>query len=941
MKNVCLKLIFLVFVSIACLSAQLRAQTQTVFSKNNKYVAVCGFEEKKQFGFNQSRFLIDIYEVSTGTLYRNLQLKWKAKAKFEIGFAKTDQYFYVNNKKECFIWDLSQTKSTPKKVEKASCIAFPDNLDYFVVAQTKNLQFYDFERCTVQKTVKYQSKIAVNSIRFENEDNQIVGFDKNKYIYIWNVSDMRFRSFYGTDIKFNNVDKTFVIISKSANDVYTHFYQVNDNTAEKSYSAQQLLKCKAEKNLFSNQVPDKVNAAKSSLSPSGKYLCIVALNSKGVENLLITKPQLADMFISIELKDAISPCKNNQYTFINDNSILINSTDSLGMLINLDTRTVANDVEYLFKMKKGETPIPKDKQRKTMLVSRNAKYIALQNNNKKKKQYLIKSTLRGEQKRAVDDFDILGFAPDSKHIVLCNANKTIKFDSLNQQINYAKSELEKFYSIDSIEGIVERSDLDAEPPAGYKFLKIRELKQISTAKDTSFIKSYIRAVSVKNNETRIQIQLFDKAGNYYYGASAKEWLSLWCNVYLRSIDDKLIQIKDFKVTENSSLTDTITVSTNNNTANLNNKPQEIFGSATVIVLDHSGSMGDDRAKVLQSAAESYIKTKAPNDANGIVKFDHNVLVECGLTKNKDELLSKIQKNGLRNYGGYTAILDAIDKANTMLASATNYKRKSILLLTDGCENSSLISGNAMLKNAIGNDVNVYTIGFGQNVDEDYLKGISAITEGTFYHIYKTKEFDWIFKDVDRKMRNYYTISFKTNEIGYYTFGLDLCLGGKKIDSLTTTINTAKINLDSVNLRDSRNIVAPLLNPVIYERVKTEKFFKEFEKIEFKNVRFITNKTEMVPGSEQGLDTIADYLIKHKNLKIELMGHTDSIGDNEKNMKLSLERAEIVKQLLIKRGVNAENITTNYFGDKKPLTDNKTEEGRAINRRVEIQIRKNF
>jgi hypothetical protein len=220
-----------------------------------------------------------------------------------------------------------------------------------------------------------------------------------------------------------------------------------------------------------------------------------------------------------------------------------------------------------------------------------------------------------------------------------NIDNSISFEPLETPSSLSQSKFQQFYSIEYMEGLEEKTNLDVEPPADYHFLRIKDIKHISTARDSSFIKSYLRAVSVKDGETQIQIQLLDKFGNYYYGASEKEWLPIWCSMNLHSIDDSIIKIKEFTITERNLKQDTSAI---NSGANKQITP----GGATVIILDHSGSMGNERALVLQGAAESFIKAKSPTDAIGIIKFDHNVVMECPITIDQALLLQKMKNQRL-------------------------------------------------------------------------------------------------------------------------------------------------------------------------------------------------------------------------------------------------------------------------------------------------------
>jgi OOP family OmpA-OmpF porin len=86
-----------------------------------------------------------------------------------------------------------------------------------------------------------------------------------------------------------------------------------------------------------------------------------------------------------------------------------------------------------------------------------------------------------------------------------------------------------------------------------------------------------------------------------------------------------------------------------------------------------------------------------------------------------------------------------------------------------------------------------------------------------------------------------------------------------------------------------------------------------------------------------LDEVAEMIKKDPKLKIEAQGHTDSIGSDKYNMGLSMRRANAVRNYLIKKGgIAADRLTAVGFGESKPVAPNTTKEGRAQNRRVELQ-----
>jgi len=104
-----------------------------------------------------------------------------------------------------------------------------------------------------------------------------------------------------------------------------------------------------------------------------------------------------------------------------------------------------------------------------------------------------------------------------------------------------------------------------------------------------------------------------------------------------------------------------------------------------------------------------------------------------------------------------------------------------------------------------------------------------------------------------------------------------------------------------------------------------------------NLFFELNKATLQPESEPELKRIVLVLKENINLAIEISGHTDNTGSDEINQKLSLDRADAVKTYLLGAGITTERIKTKGYGKTKPKASNDTDEGRSINRRVEIEI----
>ena len=108
---------------------------------------------------------------------------------------------------------------------------------------------------------------------------------------------------------------------------------------------------------------------------------------------------------------------------------------------------------------------------------------------------------------------------------------------------------------------------------------------------------------------------------------------------------------------------------------------------------------------------------------------------------------------------------------------------------------------------------------------------------------------------------------------------------------------------------------------------------------FKNLNFDTNKSDIRAESFESLNKLSELLKKESSWKLNIEGHTDSVGSPQSNTDLSIRRAAATKKYLIDKGVPEGMITTAGLGETKPLADNKTEEGRQKNRRVVLIITK--
>ena len=108
-------------------------------------------------------------------------------------------------------------------------------------------------------------------------------------------------------------------------------------------------------------------------------------------------------------------------------------------------------------------------------------------------------------------------------------------------------------------------------------------------------------------------------------------------------------------------------------------------------------------------------------------------------------------------------------------------------------------------------------------------------------------------------------------------------------------------------------------------------------VNMSDVLFDTGQFTLRAGAREKLSRIAGIVLAHPGLKLEVEGHTDSVGDDASNQVLSERRAESVRKFLVQNSVPAETITAKGLGESMPAADNMTADGRRTNRRVELVV----
>ncbi len=983
------------------------AQTRAIVSPNNRFFAIEEFNGKKdENGVKVYEYEYKIFHLQTKTFLQSFVIHSKSKEqpnlvqfspdgklfsvkqlqiekKIEIagGIEKTETSHHILK-----IWDVRTGNLVTEDIGYDDLeLVFFNQSHYYLLISKDEMRSFDTHKGSKILDYKYVKGTKIKSAFLSADDKYIVVINNLGQAMIWLAGNPKLlKRISGSEIKFS-IDMQFLTSYRvSGPNISAYVYKIPTFERVKSVNASKILRemAKKEKDKIKAENPDmksivlpsyRIDPAKSNFGPYGKYMVTYTERQYNEPPMLEKKLVFIDIFKGkaiYEVEETNDKLSLFPYKWAG-NSIFLLQADSFNIdVLNLKAEQFVQNLELDMEYEAGEKGVTPEKQLKSRILSPNKRYVIMPVIGSKTDFY-IKCTYLDTTKTLVKNLQFIDFSPNSRQIFLKNVKNelvtvnTIDFETLGGKtidFEIVKATPDSLRTPEMLVfkefklGTPDKEELienDTEIPQNFEYIRGGNTREISSLDSYDKLFLYTKCVEMYREKLGIQFHLMDNFGNFIEGGGTEEWKKIWCNLIIESPDGQVQQINDFELTEYSS--------------------KDSVKTAIAIVLDHSGSIGNERAKLMQEGAKDLIKNKSKEDAIAIVKYDHNIGIESELSDDKSLLTKQLTMNGIGRFGGASSLIDGINEGISLLNNANNYQRKAVIVLTDGNENSSYLSKNEVVTRAIRSNISVHVVNFGELSNQNFLAGIANHTEGSFSQIYERQDFRWIFTDIYRRVKNYYAIRFNNTLQGNYKVFVEICPQKIESQKLATQFNYSPVELDEVALyfdskdaflqntneiakeiaQDKKYSIKPLTNfdkikilspkgelislPIDTSTVNLVPLVEEFNSLTFPDIKFNFNEASIVEGTADGLEELAAFLKKNRTVVIEIGGHTDDVGDAKRNRELTERRAINVKKKLLALGVIAERIQTVGYSDSRPVVDNSTEENRNLNRRIEFKL----
>lgn len=369
------------------------------------------------------------------------------------------------------------------------------------------------------------------------------------------------------------------------------------------------------------------------------------------------------------------------------------------------------------------------------------------------------------------------------------------------------------------------------------------------------------------------------------------------NIYGQPLDS--IQAKELTVLENGIEKQVISVEK----ISINERVPVDF----CFVIDQTGSMQsyiDEMEKKIYGFTNT-LRSRGIDYTLSLILFSDYVDEIYNPTSDVTEFLGWLRK--VKAKGGGDAkenALKALDKATDDISYRPS-ANKVVVLITDAPYHQLGENGlgktkhttTTIIKKLVNNDIRVFGI-VPPKLDE--YKMIAGRTRGTTYDM--DYPFQAILDNFSTQLTNLYALKYKTDE-----------------PAIPDSIDISIVDFKKEVLTQKTIPIVELGRKLIIE-----------------NMLFKTGRANL-PDKVKELDVLTEFMTNRKNVVVMIEGHTDNVGSYAVNDRLSLKRANSVKQYLVDRGISPLRIKTKGYGERRPIASNKTDWGRRLNRRTEVII----
>jgi VWFA-related protein len=185
--------------------------------------------------------------------------------------------------------------------------------------------------------------------------------------------------------------------------------------------------------------------------------------------------------------------------------------------------------------------------------------------------------------------------------------------------------------------------------------------------------------------------------------------------------------------------------------------RDLFQVNTVVTMDHSGSMREE-IETAKAAARLYIENMRNGDQAAVIKFASDVRVVQSFTRDRRALIQAVNRQPA---GGKTLLYDALIASIGLIKQENG--RRAVIAYTDGFDNRSMSSKNAVIDSAITYGIPIFTIGLGDSVSQSVLQEISLATGGIYLHAPTADDLKDIFLQLSTVINNYYVMAHSSTD----------------------------------------------------------------------------------------------------------------------------------------------------------------------------------